>query len=296
MQSVELYNPNSPNLHVSSLASMYSLSEDLNPLNYQLTTDDFIALAQPDGQLLYTLDPSTSTSLFWALYRLVRYITRAASHDLYQDATIPFASKGYIPQIYFDRIGMQRPDILAIQEYHSINPLCGYTSRENLIAWYRDFQTIGRLTVQWIQTARRQTLQLGDGTGWNWEARHGPRLEYPNRLLITNDTSETEADFFSDTSSEGSESELGSWSAEGSGTGIAHVDNRVILHPTKSAYAARYPDFNPFAGLPLINNGYVDDNNNMCRAMIIHPAMGANQAGATIDYANALFTVQDAEE
>ena len=49
MQSIKLYNPNSPNLHLSSLASTYSLSEDINPLNYQLTMDDFIALTQSDG-------------------------------------------------------------------------------------------------------------------------------------------------------------------------------------------------------------------------------------------------------
>ena len=154
MQSIELYRPGSPNLHLTSFAATNSLSEDLNPLNYQLTTDDFITLVQQDGQLLYTLDPATTTALFWALHRLAKFIVRAASHGLYNDSSIPFASKGYIPQIYFDRIGMQRPDILTIQDHHVINPLCGYTTRENLTAWYRDFQTMGRLAVQWIQVAR----------------------------------------------------------------------------------------------------------------------------------------------
>lgn len=154
MQSIELYNPLTPNLHLTPFASTYSISEDINPLNYQLVADDFIALTQADGQLLYALDPLTTTSLFWALHRLARYITRAASHGLHADPSIPFASKGYIPQIYFDRINMQRPEILSIQDQAFLNPLYGYTTRQNLTAWYRDFQTIGRLAVQWIQTAQ----------------------------------------------------------------------------------------------------------------------------------------------
>ena len=190
MQSIELYNPISPNLHLTPFASSNSSSEDLNLLNYQLTTNDFIALKQPDSQLFYFLNPSTTTSLFWALNRLARHITRAASHDLHSDPTIPFTAKGYIPHIYFDRINMQRPDILAIQDHNFLNPLYGYTTRENLAAWYRDFQTLGRLAVQWIRTAQWQTLQLGPGTGWNWEAHHGARLEYPNHCLITSDSTE----------------------------------------------------------------------------------------------------------
>ena len=231
MQSIELYRPGSPNLHLTSFAATNSLSEDLNPLNYQLTTDDFITLVQQDGQLLYTLDPATTTALFWALHRLAKFIVRAASHGLYNDSSIPFASKGYIPQIYFDRIGMQRPDILTIQDHHVINPLCGYTTRENLTAWYRDFQTMGRLAVQWIQVARRQALQLGPGTGWDWEARHGSRLEFPQRRLITMRGDGN--DSHSDNSPEGSEVGLGSWeglseaSSEGEKIGRASCRERV---------------------------------------------------------------------
>jgi len=99
MQSVELYNPNSPNLHLTLFAAIHSLSEDVNQLNYQLMADDFITLIQPEGQLLYMLNPSTTTLLFWALHCLARYIVRATSHGLHNDPTIPFASKGYIPQI-----------------------------------------------------------------------------------------------------------------------------------------------------------------------------------------------------
>ena len=161
MQTIEIYNPNNANLHLIPFNSPHSISDDVNPLNYQLTADDFIALIQPDGQLLYTLDPSTTTSLFWALHRLARYITKAASHGLHSDISIPFASKGYIPQSYFDQIRMQRPDILTIQEHSFLNPLCGYTSRENLAAWNRDFQTLGRVAVQWIQTTQQQTRLLG---------------------------------------------------------------------------------------------------------------------------------------
>lgn len=277
MQAVELYNPRSSNLHLVPFSSGYSISDDMNPLNYQLTADDFIVLTQSDGQITYSLDPSTTTSLFWALHRLARHITRAASHGLHNDPTIPFASKGYIPQIYFDRINMQRPDILTIQNYNFLNPLYGYTTRENLTAWYRDFQMIGRLAVQWIQTAQRQTLQLGPGTGWNWEVRQGPRLEYPERRLISNGSEEDNSvDFLSDTTSEGSSGELGSWSDDEPST--ASNGKRIVLHPIMSAYAARYPDFDPFAGQALIDNGYIGDGNKR------------EQNVTSIDYYNTLFT------
>lgn len=190
MQSIELYNPNSPNLHLTPFNSISSLSEDINPLNYQLTADDFIAINQPDGQLVYILDPSTTTSLFWALHRLARYITRCTSQDIHNDSPIPFAAKRFIPQFYFDRINMQWPDILTIQDNDFLNPLCRYTTRENLAAWYCDFQTIGRLAIQWIQTARQQTLRLEPGTGWDWKNHQGIRLEYPERRLITSGDSE----------------------------------------------------------------------------------------------------------
>ena len=261
MQSVELYNPTSADLHLTPFANVNSLTDNFNPLNYQLTMDDFIALTQADGQLLYTLDPSTTGSLFWVLHRLAQYITKAASYDLHSDPTIPFASKGYIPKIYFDRINMRRPDILTIQDHHSINPLCGYTTRENLSAWYIDFQTIGRLAIQWIQAARQQTLQLGHGTGWNWGAGQSTHLEYPVRCLITSGTMEDEeSNIFSDVACKGSDGEISDWeegnlNKESSSIG----DKRIILHPSKSAYAVRYPDFNPFAGEALVDNGYVDN-------------------------------------
>ena len=92
---------------IPSSTSTYSISDDVSPLNYQLTADDFIALAQSDGQLLYGLDPSITILLFWVLQRLARYITCAASHELYHDPTVPFTNKGYIPQFYFNRISMQ---------------------------------------------------------------------------------------------------------------------------------------------------------------------------------------------
>lgn len=174
MQSIKLYNPNSSNLHLTSLASTYSLSDTVNPFNYQLATDDFLALVQVDGQVLYSLDPATTTAMFWVLHHLARFIVQAVLHNLHSDPSIPFALKGYIPQSYFNHICMRRPDILTIQDHHFPNLLNGFTTRENLAAWYHKFQAVGRLTVQWIQTAKCQTLQLGPGTGWDWEMWKAP--------------------------------------------------------------------------------------------------------------------------
>ena len=55
-------------------------------------------------------------------------------------------------------------------------------------------------------------------------------------------------------------------------------DKRIVLHPVKSAYAVRYPDFDAFAKRPLINNGYVGDE------------------ATTIDYYNTLFTYNNGME
>ena len=299
MQSIELYNPNSSNLNLASIASTYSLSEDFNPFNYQLTTDDFFALIQVDGQLLYTLDPSTTTALFWALQRLARYIVRAASHDLHSDPSIPFASRGYIPQSFFDRINMQRPDILTIQDHHFPNPLYGYTTRENLTAWYRDFQMVGRLAIQWIQTAKRQTLQLGPGTGWDWEIRHGSRLEFPNRRLLTDSSSNISSptDSSSEATSEGTDEDVDSQSDTGSLAGHLEGDEKhVVLHPTESAYSIRYPDFDAFAGQTLVDNGYINNYNNQCQAMILHPTTTFDENLAHFNYYEALYMVPSSEE
>ena len=164
-----------------------------------------------------------------------------------------------------------------------------YTTRENLAAWYNDFQTMGGLTVQWIQAAQRQTLQLGYRTGWDGEGWQGAHLKYPEHCLITSGTSENGgSDVFSDMDSKDSISGLGAWSDEELPAGNSgEGEKRIVLHPAKSAYATCYPNFDPFNGQTHIDNGYVDNYNNLCRAMIIHPA---KPEFAPIDYANTLFT------
>ena len=155
--------------------------------------------------------------------------------------------------------------------------------RENLGAWYRDFQTIGRLAIQWIQTARRQTLELGAGTGWNWEARHGDRLEYPKRRLITYRSDDDASDSTSEWSEDGENAE----SKEGNSS---NEERRLILHPVSSAYATRYPNFDAFAKQPLIDNGYVNEVNNQCQELIVHPNAKLNPSLTPLDYSNTLFT------
>ena len=190
---------------------------------------------------------------------------------------------------------MQRPNILTIQDYHFLNLLCGYTSRENLSAWYRDFQTIGRLAVQWIRTVQRQTLQLGLGTGWNWEGRQGLHLEYPERRLITNgDCGSESSDSVLEDSSIWSDNDF-SGSSEFTGDS-GDEEKHMILHPVQSTYATRNPDFNLFEKRLLIDNGYVDDTNNQCQALIVHPTVGSNQEALPVNYANTLFTVKTMEE
>ena len=128
MQAIENYTPSSPNLHLTPFQSINAVVDDINLLNYRLTVDNFITLTLPTSQLLYALDPATGTSLWWALRRIARIITRAAIHSIPVDPFVPTAQRTYIPQFQFDRISMQRPAILSTLSPDCMNPLYGYTS------------------------------------------------------------------------------------------------------------------------------------------------------------------------
>jgi len=143
MQAVETYTPLFPNLHLTPFLSMDTITDDVNPLNYRLTTDDFITLTLPNGQLLYALDPATGTSLWWALRHIVKVITCAAVHSIPFDPSLPVAQHTYIPDFQFDRIAMRHPAILSTLNPDCMNPLYGYTSRENIQGWFNDFQNMG---------------------------------------------------------------------------------------------------------------------------------------------------------
>lgn len=186
MQAIETYTPSLSNLHLTPFQAVNTVADDINPLNYRLTSDDFITLTLPNGQLLYALDPATGTSLWWALRRIARIITRAAVHSIPIDPSLPVALRAYVPQFQFDRIAMQRPAILSTLDPDCMNPLYGYTSRENIQAWFVDFQSMGRQAVQWIRAARMQSAYLGIYSGWDWDgvSRDVLGLEFPNRLLI----------------------------------------------------------------------------------------------------------------
>lgn len=186
MQAIEAYTSLLSNLHLTPFQSANTIIDDVNPLNYRLTADDFITLTLPNGQLLYALDPATGTTLWWALRRIARVITRAAAHSIPINPTLPVALRAYIPQFQFDRIAMQRPAVLSALEPDCMNPLYGYTSRENIQAWFIDFQNMGRQAIQWIRTARDQSAYLGVYSGWNWDtlSQDITNLEFPNRYLI----------------------------------------------------------------------------------------------------------------
>ena len=186
MQAVEIYMPSFPNLQLTPFQSTNTITNDVNPLNYHLTPDDFITLALPNGQLIYALDPATGTLLWWALHRIARVITRAATQLIPFDPSLPTVQCAYIPQFQFDRIGMLRPAILSTLDSDCMNPLYGYTTRENVQAWYNDFQSMGRQAVQWIRTARDQSAHYGVYSGWNWDTfnQDGAVLEFPDRYLV----------------------------------------------------------------------------------------------------------------
>lgn len=182
MQTIETYTPLLPNLYLTPFQSTNTIIDDVNPLNYRLTADDFITLSLPNGQLLYVLDPATGTSLWWALRHIAQVITHAATHSIPIDPSLLVALRACIPQFQFDRIAMQHPAVLSALDPDCMNPLYGYTSRENIQAWFNDFQDMGRQAVQWIHTARTQSAYLGIYSGWNWDAlsQEVSSLEFPN--------------------------------------------------------------------------------------------------------------------
>ena len=192
----------------------------------------------------------------------------------------------YIPQFQFDRIAMQRPAILSTLDSDCANPLYGYTSWENIQAWYIDFQNMGRQAVQWIRAARAQSIYLGPYSSWNWDAlyRDVPGMDFPNRYLIKgpegthpafhkiflstyrktedfNQTSDLPPSVYDSTASDSSsESDVSSIAYEEDIImGDTEYNNRdVVLHPSLSAYAKQYPNHDIFSKKPLINNGYLE--------------------------------------
>ena len=69
----------------------------------------------------------------------------------------------------------------------------------------------------------------------------------------------------------------------------------MVLYPIRSAYAVRHPKFDAFSEQPLINNRYVDDSNNQCHAVIVHPDARFNPSLMPLDYSNTLFTAYTTE-
>ena len=124
------------------------------------------------------------------------------------------------------------------------------------------------------------------------------RVELGHRLITNSNSSSDGSDsLFEGTSvypDEESVNDKGDFTAGDPGS----EERCLVLHPVESAYAMRYPDFNPFAGRQLIDNGYVDHTNNECKAMIVRPDVGLGSEFIPIDYTTTLFTVRtnDMEE
>ena len=197
-------------------------------------------------------------------------------------ATSAITQRAYIPQFQFDRIGMLRPAILSTLESDCMNPLYGYMTQENIQAWYNNFQSMGRQAVQWICAARDQSAQFSLYLGWNWDTfpQDVASLEFPHRYLIKGSEGMLfPLNFFSSlTKHEGSfsyvlpsvHSPSISDSSSDSGNESVTLNEDVVmndggynsgclvLHPSLSAYAKHYPDYNVFSKEPLIDNGYVE--------------------------------------
>ncbi|KIJ97817.1 hypothetical protein K443DRAFT_133731 [Laccaria amethystina LaAM-08-1] len=207
------------------------------------------------GQLLYALNPTTGTLLWWALCHIAQIIMHTAAHSIPIDPSLPVAQHAYIPQFHFDRIAMQCPAILL--------------TLENIQGWFTNFQTMGQQAVQWIQMVCNQSAYLGLYLGWNWDAlsQELSRLEFPNQYLLKGPDADIDPVMYTLPSTYNSSgSDLSSEFSSGSVTpdedivmeDTAYGNRSLILHPLFSADGKHYPDYDVFSEEPLIDNGYVD--------------------------------------
>ena len=94
-------------------------------------------------------------------------------------------------------------------------------------------------------------------------------LSFPCSVSLLEYCKKRGGDIFSDIACKGSDEELSDWDQEDFDKGSAGINKCIVLHPSKSAYAAQYVDFNPFAGEPLVDNRYVDNAINYLNATFV---------------------------
>ncbi|KAJ2923698.1 hypothetical protein H1R20_g13397, partial [Candolleomyces eurysporus] len=258
MSAIEVYSPLDSDLHLTlphdHANSIYSTS----PFTYKLDEEfDFVEIF-PTGDRNHSqvgLDPAFVTALFWAITRIKQVINRAT-----KGAVPSVAVNSVISDELFENLGMKKPKLLILLERADINPLRCFGERSTLRQIVSGLQQVGREAIGWILEARWRSQLLGNESLWDWEDPRALRGLIPDSSAPSSPTDSIVTltpsspggvflPFFEDydkatSSVEGEEVEL---------------LLQLVLHPTASRYALRYPLANVFDGKPLIENGYVSN-------------------------------------
>ncbi|KAJ2925838.1 hypothetical protein H1R20_g11252, partial [Candolleomyces eurysporus] len=278
MSSIEVYSPLDTALHLSlpydHTNSVYSTS----PFTYKLDEEfDFAEIfpLEPGGRPRVALDSALVTSLFWAATRTKQVINRATR------GVVPAVNVGaVIPDSLFKSLGMKKPRLVTLFERTNINPLLNIGDRDILTRLFRGLQQIGREAIDWIVEAKWRSQLMGNHSRWDWEdprtlrplgswidssrlvagtPYNSPAPASPSTTAYSSSANSTTALPPSSPTSAFLPFSAGGESQHGNAEDDVELLLQVVLHPTASRYALRYPLIDVFDGNPHINNGYVEE-------------------------------------
>ncbi|KAJ2936422.1 hypothetical protein H1R20_g672, partial [Candolleomyces eurysporus] len=277
MSSIEVYSPLDAALHLTLPHDHANSIFSTSPFTYKLDEEfDFAEILplEEGEQPHVVLDSAVVAALFWAATRTKQIINRATR------GAVPAVSvSAPIPNRLFENLGMKKPRLVTLFERTSINPLLNIGDKGTLRRLYQGLQQVGREAIDWIIEARWRSQLMGSRSLWNWEDPRtlrpfGPWMKDAYFVTTTpnNSPASNSCGASAPSSPTDSTTTLPSDSPIPTYLPFAPYDEReagnaqddvellfqVVLHPTASRYALRYPLVDVFAGSPLINNGYVE--------------------------------------
>jgi hypothetical protein len=189
------YSPLNAQLSLNISPNSQDIINSVSPLHYKLSDDDFNIIHLPN-KILFILDESVGSALFFVLQQLAWKIVKAGHAHILNHIHI---APSNLRPLQFNELGLAQPAILHIGHFKGRhNPLYFASTREDLIQLHHALQTVGRQAVTWIATAAEQSTQLGPQCSWNWNTAYirpslqpapkDPRIrqvKFPTRNLIT---------------------------------------------------------------------------------------------------------------
>ncbi|RXW11657.1 hypothetical protein EST38_g14199 [Candolleomyces aberdarensis] len=272
MTAIATYCPTQPELHLTLPHDHANSILSTSPFSYRLDDEfDFVEIlpTHVGEESRYALDASLVAAITWAATRTKQMMNRAT-----QGRVATAVVGAAIPDYMFKNLGMEKPRLALLLENTNINPLLNIGEKDRLKRMFRGLQQLGREAIDWIVEARWRSLLLGDRSLWNWEdPRQFPRLAHivqdPRLLALPAPASSTPSENGSDTNATVYTTPPNSPTLAFSTHLFENIPGpqedvdlllQIVLHPTASRYAMKFPDTNVFDGRTLVNNGYVDSD------------------------------------